>query len=112
MGQRTFAFTKQMLMIFNLVELKELYHLVANAWSSIPWSLEMDHNLFATHSEYKHAQTNKQTHIYIRILHHTNTNIIKHAKRNRARYYGHARKKKHDGQGYSRGVIASTLNEY
>jgi hypothetical protein len=31
MGQRTLAFTKQMLRVFNLVELKELYHLVANA---------------------------------------------------------------------------------
>jgi hypothetical protein len=31
MGQRTLAFTKQMLMVFNLVELEELDHLVANA---------------------------------------------------------------------------------
>jgi hypothetical protein len=31
MGQRTLAFTKQMLRIFNLVELEELDHLVANA---------------------------------------------------------------------------------
>jgi hypothetical protein len=30
MGQRTLAFTKQMLRVFNLVELKELDHLVAN----------------------------------------------------------------------------------
>jgi hypothetical protein len=63
MSQRTLAFTKQMLRVFNLVELEELYHLVANAWSSIPWSLEMDHNLSATHNEYKQAQTNK--HIYM-----------------------------------------------
>jgi hypothetical protein len=31
MGQRTLAFTKQMFMIFCLIELEELYHLVANA---------------------------------------------------------------------------------
>jgi hypothetical protein len=33
MGQGTLAFTKQMLRFFNLVELKELDHLVAYAWS-------------------------------------------------------------------------------
>jgi hypothetical protein len=31
MGQRTLAFTKQMLRVFNLVELEELDHLVAEA---------------------------------------------------------------------------------
>ena len=31
MGQRTLAFTKQMLWVFNLVELEELDHLVAEA---------------------------------------------------------------------------------
>jgi hypothetical protein len=31
MGQRTLAFTKQMLRVFGLVELEELHHLVANA---------------------------------------------------------------------------------
>jgi hypothetical protein len=31
MGQRTLAFAKQMLRVFNLVELEELDHLVANA---------------------------------------------------------------------------------
>jgi hypothetical protein len=31
MGQRTLAFIKQMLRVFNLVELEELDHLVANA---------------------------------------------------------------------------------
>jgi hypothetical protein len=31
MGQRTLAFTKQMLRIFSLVELKELDHLIAEA---------------------------------------------------------------------------------
>jgi hypothetical protein len=30
-GQRTLAFIKQMLRVFNLVELEELDHLVANA---------------------------------------------------------------------------------
>jgi hypothetical protein len=31
MGQRTLAFTKQMLRVFNLVELDEPYKLVANS---------------------------------------------------------------------------------
>jgi hypothetical protein len=31
MGQRTLVFTKQMLKVFNFVELEELDHLVANA---------------------------------------------------------------------------------
>jgi hypothetical protein len=31
MGQRTHAFTKHMLRVFNFVELEELDHLVANA---------------------------------------------------------------------------------
>jgi hypothetical protein len=30
MGQRTLAFTKQMLRVFNFMELKELDHIVAN----------------------------------------------------------------------------------
>jgi hypothetical protein len=38
MGQRTLAFTKQMLRVFNFVEPKELDHLVAEAWPSIPRS--------------------------------------------------------------------------
>ena len=63
MGQRTLAFTKQMLMVFNLVELKEPDHLVANPWSSIPRSSETDRKLFATHSEYQQAQTNR--HMYM-----------------------------------------------
>jgi hypothetical protein len=62
MGHKTLAFTKQMLRVFNLVELKELDHLVANAWPLIPWSSETDRNLFTTQTEDKHAQANK--HIY------------------------------------------------
>ena len=64
MGQRTLAFTKQMLRVFSLMELEELDHLVANAWSSIPRSSGMGRILFATHSEYKQAQTNKQTYMH------------------------------------------------
>jgi hypothetical protein len=63
MGQRTLAFTKQMLRIFNFVELEELDHLVADAWLSIPRSSEMDRSLFASHSEYQQAQTNR--HMYM-----------------------------------------------
>jgi hypothetical protein len=59
MGQRTLAFSKQMLMIFNLVELRELDHLVANAWSSIPRSAETNRDLIATRSEDEQAQANK-----------------------------------------------------
>jgi hypothetical protein len=62
MGQRTLAFTKQMLRVFNFVEPKELDHLVAEAWPSIPRSSEIDRSLFATHSEYKQAQTNIYLH--------------------------------------------------
>jgi hypothetical protein len=53
MGQRTLAFTKQMLRVFDLVELEELDHLVAKAWPSIPWSSETNHDLIATRSEDK-----------------------------------------------------------
>jgi hypothetical protein len=59
MGQRTLAFTKQMLRVFNLVELEELDHLVANAWSSIPWSSKTNCDLIATWSEDEQAQANK-----------------------------------------------------
>jgi hypothetical protein len=62
MGQRTLTFTKQMLRIFSLIELRELDHMVANAWSSIPRSLEMDRILIATRSEDK--QTPASKHIY------------------------------------------------
>jgi hypothetical protein len=64
MGRRTLAFTKQMLRVFHFVELEEPDHLVANSWSSIPRSSEMDRNLFATHNEYKQAQINKYIYIY------------------------------------------------
>ena len=63
MGQRTLAFTKQMLRVFNLVELEEPDHLVANSWSSIPRSTETNRDLIATRSDDKQAQA-KQTYIY------------------------------------------------
>jgi hypothetical protein len=69
MGQRTLAFTKQMLRVFNFVELEEPDHLVANSWSLIPQSAETNRDLIATRSEDEQAQANK--HIYIRTLHHT-----------------------------------------
>jgi hypothetical protein len=111
MGQKTLAFTKHMLRIFSLIELRELDHLVANAWSSIPRSSETDHNLFATRSEDEQAPANKHIHMHKNITPYK----IKHSKRakqNRACYYGHARKKKRDGRGYGREVIASILTEY
>ena len=62
MGQRTLAFTKQMLRVFSLVELEEFDHLAAKAWPSIPRSAETNRDLIATRSEDKQEQTNK--HIY------------------------------------------------
>jgi hypothetical protein len=59
MGQRTLAFTKQMLRIFSLVELEELGHLVAEAWLSIPRSSETIRDLIATWREDEQAQANK-----------------------------------------------------
>jgi hypothetical protein len=53
MGQRTLAFTKQMLRDFNFVELKEFDFLAAEAWPSIPRSSKIDRSLFGTHIEYK-----------------------------------------------------------
>jgi hypothetical protein len=61
MGQRTLAFTKHMLRVFNLVELEKLDQLVANAWSSIPRS-SGGRILIATRSKDEQAQANK--HIY------------------------------------------------
>ena len=62
MGQRTLAFTTQMLRVFDLVELEEFDQLVVEAWPSILRSSETNRDIFATHSEYKQEQTNK--HIY------------------------------------------------
>jgi hypothetical protein len=59
MGQRTLAFTRLLLRDFNLVELRELDHLVTNAWSSILWSTETSLDLIATKSEDEQAQANK-----------------------------------------------------
>jgi hypothetical protein len=61
MGQRTLAFTKQMLRVFSLVELEDFDLLVAKASPSIPRSSETDRDLIATRSEDEQAQ---QTHIY------------------------------------------------
>ena len=59
MGHKALAFTKQMLRVFNFVEPEEPDHLVANAWSSIPWSSETNRDLIATRSEDEQAQANK-----------------------------------------------------
>jgi hypothetical protein len=64
MGQRTLAFTKQMLRVFNLVELEEPDHLVANTWLSIPRSSETNCDLIATRSEDEQAQANKHIHMH------------------------------------------------
>jgi hypothetical protein len=62
MGQKTLAFTKHMLKVFNFEELEEPDHMVTKSWLSIPRSSETDHNLFATHNEYKQTQTNIYMH--------------------------------------------------
>ena len=64
MGQRTLAFTKQMLRVFDLVELEELHHLVANAWSLIHRSSNMDRSPLATRSEDEQAPANKHIHMH------------------------------------------------
>jgi hypothetical protein len=64
MGQRTLAFTKQMLRVFDLVELEECEHLVAKAWLSIPRSSETNHDLIATRSEDEQAQANKHRYMH------------------------------------------------
>ena len=77
-----------MLRVFNFVELEELDYLVAEAWPSIPRSSEMDRSLFATHNEYKQAQTNIYLHKNItpyKIKYYQN----KHYKNKRA-LYGYA----------------------
>jgi hypothetical protein len=91
MGQRTLAFTKQMLRVFDLVELEELDHLVAEAWPSIPRSPETAHDLIATHNKYKQTQANIYLHKNItpyKIKYYQN----KHYKI-RERFYGHVGKK-------------------
>jgi hypothetical protein len=62
MGQRTLAFTKQMLRVFNSVELEEPDHLVAEAWFSIPRARKR----IAIYSQ-REVKTNshKQTNIYM-----------------------------------------------
>jgi hypothetical protein len=62
MGQRTLAFTKQMLRVFNFVELEEPDHLATNSWPSIHRSSETDRDLLATHSKYEQTQTDKHIH--------------------------------------------------
>jgi hypothetical protein len=80
-----------MIRTFNLVELKEVDHLVANARPSIPRSSETDCDLIAARSEDEHAQANKHIYIYKNITPFKE----KHNKtcKNRARYYGHVTKR-------------------
>jgi hypothetical protein len=53
-----------MLKFLNSVELEEVDHLVAKAWSSIPQSLGMGPILIAKRSEDKQAQANKHICMY------------------------------------------------
>jgi hypothetical protein len=65
MGQRTLAFTKQMLRVFNLVELEEPNQLDANAWSSISSKLGNESRSTRNAKTNKHKQTNIYIYIYI-----------------------------------------------
>ena len=62
MGQRTLAFTKQMLRVFNFVELEEFDLLVTEAWPLIPQSSEMGRSSFTRCNEYKQTQANIYLH--------------------------------------------------
>jgi hypothetical protein len=111
MGQRTLAFTKQMLTVFNF----------QNSKNQITWSLTLDLRFLEAKEQianYSRRTTNTNMHkqtnicIYIRTLYHSNKNIIKHTKRNRVRYYGHARKKNYRTQSYGREDMTFMLNQY
>jgi hypothetical protein len=62
MGQRTLAFTKQMLGVFNPVELEEPEHLVPNAGPSIPRS---SGSQSIRNAQRIQTGTTKQIYIYI-----------------------------------------------
>jgi hypothetical protein len=74
MGQRTLAFTKQMLRVFNFVEHR--------ARSLGRRSLTVDSSKFGNESrsnrntKRRQTDTSKQTYMCIRILHHSKKNII------------------------------------
>jgi hypothetical protein len=107
MSQRTLAFTKQMLRVFDLVELEEIDLLVANAWSSIPRSAETNRDLIATRSEDEQAQAYKHIYIYM----HKNITPYK------VKYYKNVQHKRNSMtkrriRRYSWEVSALTLNKY
>ena len=62
MGQRTLAFTKQMLRVFNLVELEESDHLVANAWRRF---LEAREQIAIYSRRAANTNRHRQTNIYM-----------------------------------------------
>jgi hypothetical protein len=77
--------------VFNLVELEELDHLVANVFSSIHRSSKTNRDLIAMGSEDEQAQANKHVYMYKNITPFKE----KHNKtsKNRACYYGHVTKR-------------------
>jgi hypothetical protein len=109
MGQRTLAFTKQMLSVFSSVELEEPDHLVVKVWSSIPRSSGTTHDLFATRNEYKQAQANIYLHKDItpyKIKYYQN----KHYKNKRA-LLRLREDKKRDVRSYGREVVTFMLHK-
>jgi hypothetical protein len=63
MGQRTLAFTKQMLRIFSLIELREFDHLVAQSLIFDPSKLGNGSQSIRDAQQIQ-TGTNKQTYIY------------------------------------------------
>jgi hypothetical protein len=106
MGQRTLAFTKQMLRVFNLVELRELDHLAANAWPSIPRSSETDRDLFATR---RWTSTSKQTYMHKNITPFKKHNEI--YKTRKSLLLWSRKEKRRDSRSYGREVITFTLRK-
>jgi hypothetical protein len=73
MGQKTLVFTKQMLKIFNFVELEEPDHLITMLDLRF---IEAQKRHSNRNTKRRKIGTSKQTHICIRTLHHTKENII------------------------------------
>jgi hypothetical protein len=73
MGQRTLALTKQMLRVFNLVELEEPDHLDSNAWPSISSKLRNE-SQSTCNAKRRRTGTSKQIYyiLYIYIYMHKN----------------------------------------
>jgi hypothetical protein len=107
MGQRTLAFTKQMLRIFNLVELEEPDHLVANSWCSIPRSAETNRDLIEAKTD-RHKQANTYMHKNITPYKYKHNKTCKTKKSALLRSRD---EKRRDSRGYGREANVFTLSK-